>query len=334
MNVVYRYVGLLALLFILACSSDPAPAPPPPPAEKPAVKKVRVPRFSSDSAFVAIEKQLAFGPRVPNSKAHDRCRDWLISTFKTYGAEVIPQSFEAKAYDGTLLKGTNITAQYNPQAKKRIVLAAHWDSRHISDQDATPENKKKGVPAADDGGSGVAVLLEIARQLGENPIDMGVDLVLFDAEDYGDGENNNPTSWCLGSQYWSRNLPRKGYQAKYGILLDMVGAKNARFTKEEYSRYFAQDVVDKVWRLAQNMGYGNYFVSQDSRGVTDDHYYVNTIAKIPMIDIINRSTETRSGFGHYWHTQQDNIDIIDKRTLRAVGQVLLAAIYNESMGKF
>ncbi len=320
------------LLLLGACAADPKPAPPV--VDTTPKKVVKVPRFSSDSTFVAIEKQLAFGPRVPNTTAHEECREWLVQQFNGYGAAVIEQSFEAKAYDGTVLKGTNIIAQYNPGASKRVILAAHWDSRHISDQDAAEGNRKKGVPAADDGGSGVAVLLEIARNLGTNPIDMGVDLILFDAEDYGDGENNNPTSWCLGSQHWSKNLHRSGYKAKYGILLDMVGSKNARFTKEEYSRYFAPEVVNKVWKLAQNMGFGNYFVDQESRGITDDHVYVNTIAKIPMIDIINRSTETSSGFGHYWHTQQDNISIIDKRTLRAVGQTLLAALYNESMGKF
>lgn len=324
-----KYFAFFALLlFLAACTSEPAPPPPKP------QKTVKVPRFESDTAFVKIEKQLAFGPRVPNTEAHDQCRQWLVQQFQNYGATVIEQAFTAKAYTGEDLKSTNIIAQYNPDHQKRVILAAHWDSRHISDADANEANQQKGVPAADDGGSGVAVLLEIARNLGQNPIDMGIDIILFDAEDYGESEADNPTSWCLGSQYWSRNPHRKGYQARYGILLDMVGSKNARFTKEEVSRYYAPKIVEKYWRLAKNMGYANYFVDQESRALTDDHYFVNTIANIPMIDIINRSTTTTSGFGHYWHTQQDNIDIIDKRTLRAVGQTLMAAIYNESIGKF
>ena len=324
----YCWLGLALLFFSLACNSEPAPKPPKP---QPA-KTVSVPRFESDTAFVKIEDQLAFGPRVPNSEAHDQCRQWLVQQFKNYGAEVIEQKFTAKAYTGTVLNGTNIIAQYQPQLKKRVILAAHWDSRHISDADSDEANHKKGVPAADDGGSGVAVLLEIARNLKNTPIDMGIDIVLFDAEDYGDSDNQ--MSWCLGSQHWSKNLHAPGYKAKYGILLDMVGSKNARFTKEEVSRAYAPQVVEKVWRLAKNMGFANYFVDQETGGLTDDHLFVNQIAKIPMIDIINRSTETSTGFGHYWHTQKDNIDIIDKRTLRAVGQTLLAAIYNESIGKF
>ncbi len=325
------WLSLALLFFIAACTSEPAPPPPKP---KPPVKSVKVPRFESDSAFVKIEKQLSFGPRVPNTTSHDQCRAWLVNQFEAYGAEVIEQKFVAKAYTGVNLKGTNVIAQYQPNHKKRIILAAHWDSRHISDADSNAANKKKGVPAADDGASGVAVLLEIARNLQSTPIDMGIDLILFDAEDHGDGENDNPTSWCLGSQHWSRNIHRKGYTPKYGILLDMVGAKNARFTKEEVSRIYAPKIVEKVWRLAKNMGYSNYFIDEESRGITDDHLFVNQLAKIPMIDIINRSTETSSGFGHYWHTQKDNIEVIDKRTLRAVGQVLLASIYNESIGKF
>ena len=325
---------LLAFFFFLAaCKTDPS-TPPAPKPDPVAPATMKVPRFEQDSAFTFVEKQLAFGPRVTNTPEHEACKQWLVEQFKNFGAEVIEQNFTAKAYTGINLKATNIIAQYNPKAAKRVVLAAHWDSRHISDQDKNEANKNKPVMGADDGGSAVAILLEVARQLGQNPINMGVDIVLFDAEDYGESQSEDYETWCLGSQYWSKNLHVSGYKAKFGILVDMAGAKNARFTTEAISRTAAPQILDKVWQLAINMGYGNYFVNVDTRVLIDDHLFVNRNAKIPMIDIINRPADTESGFGHYWHTQEDNINVIDRRTLRAVGQTLLAVVYNESIGKF
>ena len=160
-----------------------------------------------------------------------------------------------------------------------------------------------------------------------------VDIVLFDAEDQG--ENGGPeTMWCLGSQHWSRNLHRSPYKPKWGILLDMAGAKNAHFTKDEVSRTHAPKVVDKVWKIAKERGYGNYFVDQNSGPLIDDHKFVNEIARIPMIDIINRPVNSRTGFGSYWHTHDDDMNVINKATLRAVGQTVLAAIYQEAAGTF
>ncbi|MCB0570177.1 MAG: M28 family peptidase [Phaeodactylibacter sp.] len=301
----------------------------------PPQEKVPVPKFGRDTAYAFVEKQVSFGPRVTNSDAHRQCKEWLVARFRQYGAQVIEQDFQAKAYTGTILNGTNIIASYNPHATKRVLLAAHWDSRPFADSPLSETGKDEPILGADDGGSGVAVLLEIARQLQAHPIEMGVDIVLFDAEDYGESGGESAETYCLGSQYWSRNPHVSGKQKpKYGILLDMVGAEGARFTKEYYSSQFAPRVVDKLWKLAQNMGYGNYFVNDAGGGITDDHYFVNTIARIPMIDIINRQPGTQTGFGEHWHTHNDDMDIIDPRTLRAVGQVVLAVVYREANGEF
>jgi Peptidase family M28 len=300
------------------------------------LQPVPVPKFDRDSAFTFVGKQLEFGPRVPNTGAHRQCRDWLVSQFKSYGLTVLEQDFKATAYTGETLNGTNIMAQYKPEAPRRILLAAHWDSRHIADSPLSTERQDEPIPGADDGGSGVAVLLEIARQLQANPAGVGVDLLLFDAEDHGDDNDQtpNPESWCLGSQYWSKNMVPSGYHPKYGILLDMVGAKNARFPKEGVSMRFAPAVTNKVWKLAQNLGYSTYFTETKSGAITDDHYFVNTLTGIPMIDIINKSGNTQTGFGAHWHTHNDNMDVIDIRTLRAVGQTLLEVIYREATGRF
>lgn len=316
-------------MLLTGCGADePKTTAPQPKAQ------VKVPAFSQDSAYAYVAKQVAFGPRVVNTAGHKACREWLVANFKRFGAKVIEQKFEAKAYDGTILNGVNIIAQYNPEHSRRIVLAAHWDTRPLADSPINEERINEPILGADDAGSGVGVLLELARQLQANPIDLGIDIVLFDAEDYGDGEGDNPESWALGSQYWSRNL-HTSTKPEYGILLDMVGAKNARFPVEAVSYRYAPQLVQDVWNLARQMGFGNYYVLEDGGAVTDDHYFVNTIAQIPMIDIINLPLESPNGrFGAHWHTHDDNMDIIDARTLRAAGQVLLAVIYREAGGVF
>lgn len=329
---------VLALLTIslFSCKSDSNTTAPPAETivETPPVKKVPVPKFNRDSAYQYIAEQVAFGPRVPNTKEHQLGKEWISAKLAAHGANVIEQDFQAEAYTGTMLNGTNIIGQYNPEAKKRIVLAAHWDSRHISDHDEDESLRNEPVLGADDGGSGVGVLLEVARQLQANPIELGVDIVFFDLEDYGSDTGNDPTSWCLGSQYWSRNFHVPNYKAKYGILLDMVGSKNARFTKEQISMRYAPDVMNKVWKLANAMGYGAFFVETNGRQLTDDHVFVNQIAKIPMIDIINFPPGSKTGFMEHWHTTHDDMNHIDKRTLKAVGQVVLATIYREANGTF
>ena len=301
----------------------------------PPKKRVNVPRFDRDSAYAFIEKQLSFGPRVPNTDAHRACKEWLAAKLESYGADVVLQDMKTAAFDGRELRGTNIIGRFNPDNPRRVMLSAHWDSRFISDYDKDEANQDKPVPGADDGASGVAVLLEIARQLQASPIEHGIDIIFWDLEDQGEGgRSGNINSWCLGSQHWSRQPHVAGYRARFGILLDMVGADKARFTKDAVSRNYAPQIVKKVWKLADNMGYGGYFQDVDGRELVDDHLFINQIAKIPTIDIINRPEVTETGFGHYWHTQKDDISVISKRTLRAVGQTVLAVVYHTEGGTF
>ncbi|WP_181304753.1 M28 family peptidase [Rufibacter sp. XAAS-G3-1] len=298
-----------------------------------AAETVNVSAFNADSAYQFVARQVSFGPRVPNTPAHRACGDYLIGKLEGYGGTLQVQSFTAKAYDGTTLDLRNIMAQFNPQASKRILLAAHWDTRHVADKD--PQNPTTPIDGANDGASGVAVLLEIARQLQANPLkgDVGVDIMLFDGEDYGQPDNAGdyiPDTWCLGSQYWAKNLLPKGYTANYGILLDMVGAKGARFAREETSRVYAGDVVEKVWKTAHQLGYSDYFPFQDSPGITDDHTYVIQHANIRMADIVAYDPSSPDGFfGPYHHRHTDNMDIIDRNTLKAVGQTVLHVVMTE-----
>ena len=319
---------------LFACQPDNKQASTTPkPATQPA-KQMKVPKFDKEAAYDFVAAQVAFGPRVPNTEAHQACKEYLVAKLKEFNATVIEQNFKAKAYTGTVLNGTNIIGQFNPTAKKRIVLAAHWDTRHITDNDPDESRRNEPVMGADDGASGVGVLLEVAKQLGQHPIgNLGVDIVFFDAEDYGNSGGEDQDSWALGSQHWSKKPHVNGYRADYGILLDMVGGKNARFPIEGTSAYYAPNVVRKVWKLAQGMGFSDYFSAENVGGVTDDHFFVNKIAKIPMIDIINLPIDTGQTFVKHWHTTNDTMENIDKRTLRAVGQVVLAVLYNEANGK-
>ncbi len=293
--------------------------------------KVEVPSFNEDSAYVYIKKQVDFGPRVISSSGWKKCADWLEKEFKKYTANVIIQEAPVTTYDNRKHIAKNIIATFNPETNNRIALFAHWDTRHVADYDSI--NKTSPILGANDGGSGVGVLLEIARQLNNKKTKIGIDIILFDAEDYGQPENSKfpivENSWCLGSQYWSKYPHKKNYYARYGILLDMVGAKNATFTYEATSVYFAENILDKVWSAAHDLGYSNYFIFQETKQILDDHYYVNTVASIPTIDIIEYDASTATNFNKHWHTHQDDMRNINKKTLKAVGQTLLEVIYNE-----
>ncbi len=299
------------------------------------------PAFSADSAFAFCQAQCDFGPRTMNSNAHERCAQWIVSQFECYGMTVTEQRATLKGFDGTPLLANNIIASYRPDLSDRIMLCAHWDSRPWADNDPNPDNHRRPVMAANDGASGVAVMLEVARLLAENtdiittetpttvfPINIGVDFICFDAEDWGD--DGHPDSWALGAQHWAANLHKPGYKARYGILLDMVGGQHARFYREGYSLYYAPHVVDRVWRAAEAAGYSSYFPKEDGSGITDDHGPVNEVAKIPCIDIIPYYPECEeSSFGPTWHTVSDDMQHIDRNTLRAVGQTLVQLLFTD-----
>lgn len=282
-----------------------------------------VPVFSADSSYAFVKAQTDFGARVPNSEAHRLCGNYLATTLERFGAQVTNQYAQLRAYDGTVLNARNIIASWSPANPNRIFLCAHWDSRHICDEDALPANRALPVMGANDGASGVAVLLEIARLVAVQQPAVGLDIILFDAEDYGHGDVEN--SFCLGSQYWAMNLHVRPYNAQFGILLDMVGGKNPVFAKDQVSMYFASDIANKVWERAAQLGYGSLFVSTEGGGIVDDHYYVNLLAKIPCIDIIHYREGV--GFSDTWHTTNDVLENIDKNTLHAVGTVVTHVLY-------
>ena len=323
--------NLLFIIFVIlilgSCKQD-APAP--------VVQKepVTIPAFNGDNAYAHVEKQLSFGYRVPGTAAHKDQIEWMDQTLTGLGAKVIRQNFEASFFDQKDVDCTNIMAQFNPDHPRRVLLAAHFDSRMIAEKDADPELQDDPIKGADDGASGVAVLLELAKVISENPIDLGVDILMLDAEDQGESGTGKEGTWCLGSQLWSQQKVPANYKAKYGILLDMVGSDKATFGKEDYSKYYAPQLQNKIWTLAKRMGYSDLFQDYNAGGVMDDHYYINLKGKIPMVDIINIKPDKRDSFGDYHHTHDDDIDIISKRTLRVVGQVITAVLYKESDGTF
>ncbi|WP_460951985.1 M28 family peptidase [Spirosoma daeguense] len=301
------------------------------------------PAFNADSAYAYIDRQVKFGPRVPNTPAHVQTGNYLAAKLKQFGCDVTEQSFVANTWDGKRLNARNIIGSINPSATKRIVLASHWDSRPFADHDPDKADQKKAVTAANDGASGVGVLLELARtiqQSNQKPT-VGIDIIFFDAEDWGNGDKATGDfeqgdvnkqfdyiGFCLGSRHWAKNPHRPGYSAYYGILLDMVGAKGATFAKEGISMQFAPNVVNNVWQTASQLGYSQFFVDTPGSQITDDHVAPNTIAKIPMIDIIHTNVGT-GGFFSAWHTAEDDMSNIDRGTLKAVGQTLLQVLYNE-----
>ncbi len=327
------YLSLAGLTLFIACESNKKKAEQ---VSEESEKVVNVPNFNADSAYTYVQQQVEFGPRVPGTEAHKRAASYFIDQFESFGAKVQVQEFEATTFDNQTITLKNIIASINPDVKKRILLAAHWDSRPFADKDEN--DQYKAIDGANDGASGVGVLLEIARSIAANNLpDVGVDFILFDGEDWGNDtafhgdvplRDGWSSWWCLGSQYWSKNKHEPGYSAYYGILLDMVGAKGAEFHKEGGSIRYAPGIVDKVWSRASSLGYTQYFKSGKQDEILDDHIFINEFAKIPTVDIVHYDP-AHGYFGDYHHTHKDNIDIISKETLEAVGETVMHVLYYE-----
>ncbi|MBL7922859.1 MAG: M28 family peptidase [Bacteroidia bacterium] len=325
------WIGVACFLLVLSCGQQGDRNPDKTKTPALATPPVDVPRFQADSAFAFVKQQVEFGPRVPNTRAHVNCAEWLAGKLAGYADTLIVQSFRVRAFDGKVLDSRNIIASFHPDLGNRILLCAHWDTRPFADQDQ--ERRNEPIDGANDGASGVGVLLEVARILAATDPALGVDIVLFDAEDYGQPDDSGfppmDDSYCLGSQYWAKNPHQRNYIARYGILLDMVGAPQAKFTQEGTSMQYAPSVVEQVWKTAAATGFGDYFIPERTKGIIDDHYYINRLAGIKCIDIIHYDFSSPSNFWTHWHTHEDRLDKIDRNSLRAVGQTLLEVLFRE-----
>ncbi|MBR1877524.1 MAG: M28 family peptidase [Paludibacteraceae bacterium] len=297
------------------------------------------PAFSADSAYSYIEQQMAFGPRVPNSSAHSACAVWLIQQLRAFGAEVELQKGEMPDYSGRNQQIYNIIGHFytvETMNRPRILLGAHYDTRPWCDEEEEYTDRYYNVPGANDGASGVGVLLEVARQVGQRLNDSAlatpVDIIFFDCEDMGTPQfytgTERENTWCLGSQLWATNYSRQKQGAKYkfGVVLDMVGAPDAVFPKEMYSSQYAENYQQQIWHAAEQLGYGARFSNQQAYPIVDDHYYVNVLAGIPCVDIIHYEIRNATGFPHWWHTREDDLTNISKPTLQAVGEVVMSQL--------
>lgn len=329
---------IIVLAFLLASCGEKQHKSTPQSKQEPK-KTIVVPQFHADSAYQFVAHQTSYGPRVPLTEAHSACAEWLTAKLAEYADTVIVQDFRTRLYDGRGIDGKNLIGVFHPEAKKRIVLCAHWDSRPYADHDPDEANTRKPIDGANDGASGVGVLLECARQFKSMPLreELGVDIIFFDLEDYGPHQeetmkyyDEEVNHWALGSQYWAKHPHVYGYKAYYGILLDMVGGSNPNFQKEYYSQGYAAWVSNKVWHRAHDLGYRPYFSNELGSLISDDHLPLNQTAGIPTIDIIDLQPESSNNcFPEVWHTLNDNIEHIDKNTLGMVGDVLLHVIYEE-----
>jgi len=298
-------IFLLFFSLISGCAKEPAPPP------------LVFPDFDKARAFQFINKQVDFGPRVPGTAAHDSCLTFLETELKKYADSVTRQSFQhIIKKTGENVSLTNLVASFGGKQGRRFLLAAHWDSRPWADSETDSLKKRQAVPGANDGGSGVAVLLEIARILKENEPPVGVDIVFFDGEDFGmDGDED---SWAVGAQYFARTKSAR-YAPQLGLLLDMIGDKDLRIMKEGHSVFYAPGVVDAVWNYASRIGLPAF--SSDTMGpITDDHLPLLKVG-IPIINLIDLDYPAH-------HTTTDTPDKCSPESLEQVGKLALAVIYN------
>lgn len=273
--------------------------------------------FDADSAYAHVRTQVGFGPRVPGSPGHAAQLEWMSDLLRVRADTVLLQAFDQRTSGGDELRLTNVFARFRPAEGRRILLLAHWDTRPTADQERNEDRRSRPIPGANDGASGTAVLIELADVLSRHSPPIGVDLLFVDGEDWGPGEGD----MYLGAKYFAANLPQ-GYKPMYGILLDMVGDRDPVFEVEGNSEEMAPEIVERVWKLAEEMGHGRVFRAGTGTYVTDDHLPLNR-AGIPTIDIIDF---TFGPGNRYWHTLEDDLPNTSPRGLGIVGSVLLRLI--------
>lgn len=301
-------------------------------------EQLAIPTFNADSAMADLRAQVGLGPRVPGTKAHAAFIERAVAKLKGYGATVdVQRATVNNPLDGSPVAISNIQAAFNLTATNRVMILAHYDTRPWADEDPVESNRNRPIDGANDGASGVAVIMELARLMSQQSPAIGVDLLLVDAEDSGksapDGAGYDEAvryekSWCLGSRYWAENQPGDRVRPRYAILLDMVGGRNANFYREAFSEAHAKHVNDKVWGEAAKMGLTMRFRNDVGGAINDDHLPLLN-AGIPAIDIIEIGHDETGAFNPTWHTLNDNIDNIDPTTIGMVGQLITNIIYKE-----
>jgi hypothetical protein len=309
-------VVALLLPFLATCGDttpDPGAGPPA------AAPRVARPTFDGARALELVEAQVAFGPRIPGSAGHAAQLDWMVDLLDRHADTVEVDTFEHSTRAGERLTLHNVLARFNAGAERRLLFLAHWDTRPRSDNARDPDLRDVPVPGANDGASGTAVLLELARLMGERPPDVGVELLFTDGEDYGPLSDD----MFLGAKRFAATLPG-GYRPVYAVLLDMVGDADPRFPVEGYSAERAPEVVQRVWRVAQRLGYGQYFPMEVGQALGDDHIPLND-AGIPTVDVIDFTYGGPSN--PFWHTPDDVPAAVSARTLGMVGEVVAEIIY-------
>ena len=307
-----RFYLSAALTLLTACAADAAPGRTP-----------GSPVFDGQAAYGLVETQVEFGPRVPGTAGHERQLDWMLARLDSLAPDLVADTFPYVTTYGDSLPLVNVLARYRPELERRVLVLAHWDTRPTSDEAGDAASQALPLPGANDGASGTAILLELARLMASEPPPMGVDLLFVDGEDYGP----TPDDMFLGAERYAERLPLagEGIRPIYGVLLDMVGDSDPSFPIEGNSAEFARVVVQKVWRAAARLGYEDVFPESVGIPLGDDH--------IPLIEAglltANVIDFTYGGpLNPYWHTPQDIPSNVSASTLAIVGEVMIELIYS------
>jgi len=316
-----RLTGIVALLAVTACGAK---------GNKPAdaAHAVRTSNeFNTDSAMSYIRQQLAFGPRIPGTETARKTGDWIVARLRATADTVLEQKWTHTLANGKPLPMRNIFARFKPNAKDRVLYVTHWDTRPVADEESDPAKAKLPMPGANDGASGVALLMAVADALKKAPPNTGVDLLFVDGEDWG--TFGPDVDVLIGSTYFAQHLPTPGYSPTFGVLWDMIGDADLNIYQEVTSAQTAPEVVQKVWGTAKDLGYEQYFIPEAKVPWTDDHIPLIK-AGLKVIDVIDGDYGPRDASGalttNYHHTLQDTIDHVSAKSMKIVGDVAIALL--------